>query len=160
MRDGISANINIQARPQMIAQRQVLGEASEGTNTCCGGSHGAIQCMRKSNDKPPPSSGSKWKQNQGISMFQPIFNQSRPRSLVFMSLNRNGSSKSWKPCGYYMVFFFRLFLQKKNLTSQYKLLSTQLVSQERRKKKETSSIPYGPAVPKMQERILVWHRLW
>lgn len=92
-------------------------------------------------------------------MFQLSFNQSPPCSLVFMSLNRNGSGKSWKRCGYYM-FFFVSFCRKKYLASQCRLLSTQLGSQERRKKEETSSIPYGPAVPKMQERILVWHRLW
>lgn len=54
--DGISAKINIQHRPQTIAQREVLVEASAERNTCCDSSHGAIRCMQKSNDMPQPGS--------------------------------------------------------------------------------------------------------
>lgn len=39
MHDGISAKINTQRCPQMIAQREVLVEASADRNTCCESSH-------------------------------------------------------------------------------------------------------------------------
>lgn len=56
MHDGIFAKINIQCCPQMIAQREVLVEASADRNACCDSSHGAIRCMQKSNDMPQPGS--------------------------------------------------------------------------------------------------------
>lgn len=56
MHDGISAKINIQRCPQMIAQREVLVEASADRNTCCDSSHRVIRCMQKSNDMPQPGS--------------------------------------------------------------------------------------------------------
>lgn len=53
--DGISAKINIQLCPQIIAQREVFGEASADRNTCCGSSHKMSRCMQKSNEVPQPS---------------------------------------------------------------------------------------------------------
>lgn len=81
----ISAKINIQRSPQMIAQRELLVEVSADRNKCCDSSHGAICCTQKSNDMPQPGS-LQWKQNQGISMFQLCFNQGRFRKKNLSSL--------------------------------------------------------------------------
>lgn len=58
MHDGNSAKVNIQPcnPPWVIAQREVLIEASIDRNTSCDSSHGAIRCMQKWNDTPQPGS--------------------------------------------------------------------------------------------------------
>lgn len=152
MHDGISAKINIQRCPQMIAQREVLVEASADRNTCCDSSHGVIRCMQKSNDMPQPGSPPNENKIRALACFSCASIKVVCGLWFFMSLGGIGGRQSKKATSVWILDGFLERIHSPHRT----LLSTWLVSQA--KGNIFGSI--WSCCAKIQERALVWHRLW
>lgn len=143
MHDGISAKINIQRCPQMIAQREVLFEASADRNTCCDSSHRVIRCMQKSNDMPQPGSPPNENKIRVLACFscasiKVVCGLWFSCPSVGLETDR---AKKQHPCGYQMVF------RRNSLPALRAPFQPDWLA----KQKETSTVPYGPAVPRCRK---------
>ncbi len=141
MHDGISAKINIQRCPQMIAQREVLVEASADRNTCCDSSHGVIRCMQKSNDMPQPGSAPNENKIRALACFSCASIKVVCGLWFFMSPRWDCRQTELKSNIHVDI---RWFLRKNSLPAPHAPFQPDWLA----KQKETSSLPYGHAVPR------------
>ena len=135
----------------MIAQREVLVEASADGNTCCDSSYGAIPCMQKSNDMPQPGSPPNENKIRALACFS-CASIKVVCGLWFSCPSvglETGRAQKVTPAWILKCFFRILSLRAMHSFQP-------LVSQA----KGNVYTSICSCCAKIQERALVWHGLW